>query len=140
MKTPYEYHKIALGANNTNGLKTWVALNPPYFKYFLHPKSSYERRPANLDANQVYKTRGRDKITLSFGFWSPEEMDYFITTFFANDAEDVKVTIHAPDKYNQTWADYNADMQRPRFGTSMRDQDDNFYDVEITFRNLSVIP
>lgn len=136
MKTPNEFHKIAIGNNNEGGLTAWHRLSPPYFKHYIHPNSNWERRPAVLDANQVYKTRGKDKLTLSFAFWSPQEMDYFMTTFFPSDQEDVKVTIRGGDKTNQTWANYNADMQRPKF----RDQDDNFYDVEVTFRNLTELP
>lgn len=140
MQTSYEYHKIALGASNTGNLKTWIALSPPLFSNYLYPNSAYERRSSALNANQIYRTRGRDKLTLTFGFWSPKEMAYFITTFFSGDAEDSKVTIRAPQKDNQIWANYNADMQRPRYGTTMQDKDDNFYDVQIVFRNLSVIP
>ena len=136
MKTPNEFHKIAVGNNNENGLTPWHRLSPPYFDKYVHPNSTWERRPATLDANQVYKTRGKDKLTLSFAFWSPQEMDYFITTFFPNDEEDVQVTIRGGDKTNQTWGNYNADMQRPKY----RDQDDNFYDVEVTFRNLTALP
>lgn len=136
MYTPNEFHKIAVGANNEGNLKAWHRLNPPLFRYYTHPPSEWIRRPSNLTSNQVFKTRGKDQIKLTFAFWSPQEMDWFMTTFFPNDEEDVKVTIRGADKSNQVWANYNADMKRPEY----RDQDDNFYDVVITFRNLTELP
>ena len=136
MLTPNEFHKIAVGANNEGNLKAWHRLNPPLFRYYDHPQSEGIRRPSNLTADQVYKTRGKNQLILTFPFWSPQEMDWFIATFFPNDEEDVKVTIRGSDKQNQTWANYNADMKRPEY----RDQDDNFYDVVITFRNLTELP
>lgn len=135
-----DYHKIAAGNNNEAGLVAWHRLSADLFTHYVHPNSEWERRPRDLTADQVYKTRGKDKLTLKFIFWTPQEMDYFISTFFANDEEDVKVTVRAPKKDSQAWANFNADMERPRFGTTMRDQDDNFYDVQIIYRNLTELP